>query len=64
VPVGHKKETFEFMLELHPVLKNTVIMAKVQLSGGTHSGQYPLLGIDRTQSRNSFCESNQLPFGG
>jgi len=26
----------------------------VQLAGGTHAGQNPLLGIDRTQSMNSF----------
>jgi hypothetical protein len=54
MPVSDKEEALEFMLEFHPVFKHTVVVAKVKLAGRTHARQYPLLGIYRTQSKNSF----------
>jgi hypothetical protein len=31
------------MLEFHPIFEHTMIMPKMQTSGGTHPRQYPML---------------------
>jgi hypothetical protein len=39
MPIGNEEETWVFILELDPVFKRTVIVAKVKPSGGTHTGE-------------------------
>jgi len=37
VPVGHKEQAFVFVLHLNPVFQHTVVMPKMQTSGGPHT---------------------------
>ncbi len=50
VPVGDKKETLIFVLQLDPVVYDSVQMPKVQAPGGTHAGQHAPLRFDGTQN--------------
>jgi hypothetical protein len=54
MPIGNEEEALKFVLELNPVFQHTVVVAEVKLAGRTHAGQNSLLGIDGTQSTNSF----------
>jgi hypothetical protein len=39
MPISHEKEALELVLELHPVLKDAVVMTQMELPGGTHAGE-------------------------
>jgi hypothetical protein len=39
VPVGYKKKTFVFVLELDPVFQNAMVMAEMQATRGAHTGK-------------------------
>ena len=40
MPIGDKKQAGKLVLEFHPVLQHTMVMTKVQQTGGAHARQY------------------------
>ena len=40
MPVGHEVEAVVLVLQAHPVLQRTVVVAEVQRAGGAHAGQH------------------------
>ena len=43
VPVGDEEVAFVFVLQLHPILQDTMVMAEVQTASGAHAGKDALV---------------------
>src|SRR5690606_38549934 len=50
VPVGDEEEALELVLQLDPVVNDSVQVAQMQTPGRAHTGQNPPLRIDGTQA--------------
>jgi hypothetical protein len=57
VPVGNEKEALIFVLQLHPVLQDPVIVTEMQTPGGTHAGQDT--GVLRSDSSQNLLLGKQ-----